>query len=156
MESKTAEEGNIFDMLETVAGKSSLNQQQRQEYEESEKRYYDNLNLLRKARETAFAEGWQSAVYGCEADGQNELGEGCRQILERLKAEYKDSAFRQLANVAKTRKLTEREQMTYDSSLKHYRDTMNIVWGVMMEGRAEGKRQASAARETQSETNRRL
>lgn len=59
-------------------------------------------------------------------------------VLDRMPWAAKDSVFRRLAQIAEVRNLTKEERLQYDQSLKHYRDTLNVMRGAVEEGETKG------------------
>lgn len=62
-------------------------------------------------------------------------------VLERMPFAAKDAVFKRLAKIAEVRNLTKDERLRYDQSLKHYRDTLNVMRGARDEGLQQGLRQ---------------
>lgn len=62
-------------------------------------------------------------------------------ILERMPFEAKDQVFKKLAKIAEVRNLTKEERLRYDQSLKHYRDSINVMRGAIEEGLQKGMRE---------------
>ena len=50
-----------------------------------------------------------------------------------------NSVFQRLAEIAEVSAMTKEERMEYDSALKRYRDTLNVMRGAEQKGRAEGR-----------------
>ena len=50
-----------------------------------------------------------------------------------------DAVFKRLSEIAEVASMTKEERRQYDESLKHYRDTIAVMEGQYMEGKAEGK-----------------
>lgn len=65
-------------------------------------------------------------------------------VLERMPWEAKDQVFRRLAKIAEVRNLTKEERFRYDQSLKHYRDSINVMQGAIEEGMAKGMEEGMA------------
>lgn len=55
-----------------------------------------------------------------------------------------DSVFRRLAKIAEVRNLTKEERFQYDRSLKHYRDSLNVMRGAIQEGLEKGRTEGRA------------
>ncbi len=60
-------------------------------------------------------------------------------VLDRMPWTAKDMVFQRLAKVAEVRNLIKEERMQYDASLKHYRDSLNVMRGAIEEGLARGR-----------------
>lgn len=60
-------------------------------------------------------------------------------VLDRMPWAAKDQVFRRLAKIAEVRNLTKEERLRYDQSLKHYRDSINVMRGAIMEGEEKGR-----------------
>ncbi len=67
------------------------------------------------------------------------------EALNRMPWAAKDSVFHRLAEIAEVGNMTKEERVKYDSALRHYRDTLNVMRGErekgVAEGMAEGARQ---------------
>ena len=71
------------------------------------------------------------------------------QLITNLPWAGQDSVFAQLATIADISSLTKEDRMRYDSSIKKFRDTINVMEGAKEEGfekgRAEGRAEGIAA-----------
>lgn len=65
-------------------------------------------------------------------------------VLERMPWAAKDSVFRRLAKIEEVRNLTKEERFQYDRSLKHYRDSLNVMRGAIQEGLEKGRTEGRA------------
>lgn len=65
-------------------------------------------------------------------------------VLDRMPWTAKDMVFQRLAKVAEVRNLTKEERMQYDASLKHYRDSLNVMRGAIEEGLIRGRTEGRA------------
>lgn len=65
-------------------------------------------------------------------------------VLERMPWAAQDSVFRRLAKIAEVRNLTKEERFQYDRSLKHYRDSLNVMRGAIQEGLEKGRTEGRA------------
>ena len=61
------------------------------------------------------------------------------EILQRMPFLAQDAVFKRLSEIAEVASMTKEERRQYDESLKHYRDTIAVMEGQYMEGKAEGK-----------------
>lgn len=66
------------------------------------------------------------------------------EALERMPFEKKNFIFTKLAKIAEVRKLTDRERIAYDTSLKKYWDTYNVFTTAVEEGLAKGHAEGRA------------
>ena len=75
------------------------------------------------------------------------------ETLNRLPWAAKNSVFQRLSEIADVASLNKEERMKYDSALKKYRDTLIVMQGAEMKGRAEGikERNLSVARKMKEE-----
>lgn len=60
-------------------------------------------------------------------------------VLDRMPWTAKDMVFKRLAKIAEVRNLTKEERAQYDASLKHYRDSLNVMRGAIEEGLTRGR-----------------
>ena len=60
------------------------------------------------------------------------------ETLNRLPWAAQSAVFKKLESIADVGAMTRAERLQYDEALKKYRDTISVVEGVRMEGRAEG------------------
>ena len=75
-------------------------------------------------------------------------------VLNRLPWLAQEAVFQKLASVADVASLTQKERMEYDENLRIYRDTVAVMEGQYLEGRAEGEAKGRA--EGRAETARRM
>ena len=67
------------------------------------------------------------------------------EILQRMPFLAQDAVFKRLSEIAEVASMTKDERRQYDESLKHYRDTIAVMEGQYMEGKAEGKAEEKIA-----------
>lgn len=60
------------------------------------------------------------------------------EVLDRMPWVAKDSIFHRLVEIAEVSNMTKEERIKYDSALRHYRDTINIMRGAEDKGVARG------------------
>ena len=60
------------------------------------------------------------------------------EILQRMPFLAQSAVFKRLSEIADVASLTKEERRQYDEDLKHYRDTIAVMHGQRLEGRAEG------------------
>lgn len=65
------------------------------------------------------------------------------EVLDRMPWTAKNSVFRKLAEIAEVGNMSKEERIKYDSSLRHYRDTISVLQGAVDEGRKEGREEAN-------------
>ena len=65
------------------------------------------------------------------------------EVLDRMPWTSKNSVFRKLAEIAEVGNMSKEERIKYDSSLRHYRDTISVLQGAVDEGRKEGREEAN-------------
>ena len=65
-------------------------------------------------------------------------------ILERMPWVAQDAVFKKLAEIAEVASLKGDDRRKYDASLRSYRDTLAVMEGQYLEGRAEGLSQGRA------------
>jgi predicted transposase/invertase (TIGR01784 family) len=69
-------------------------------------------------------------------------------ILQRMPWLAQDAVFKRLSEIAEVSALSKEERQQYDTSLRHYRDTIAVMEGQFMEGerkgRAEGRKEGRA------------
>lgn len=65
------------------------------------------------------------------------------EVLDRMPWTAKNSVFRKLAEIAEVGNMSKEERIKYDSSLRHYRDTISVSQGAVDEGRKEGREEAN-------------
>lgn len=63
------------------------------------------------------------------------------EVMDRMPWAAKDMVFQRLAKIAEVRNLTKEERLQYDQSLKHYRDSINVLEGAKEEGMQQGMKQ---------------
>ena len=61
------------------------------------------------------------------------------EILQRMPFLAQDAVFKRLSEIAEVASMTKEERRQYDESLKHYRDTIAVMEGQYLEGKAEGE-----------------
>lgn len=66
------------------------------------------------------------------------------EVLDRMPWAAKDAVFQRLAKIAEVRNLTKEERWQYDRSLKHYRDSLNVMRGAIIEGETKGMAEGMA------------
>ena len=59
------------------------------------------------------------------------------EILQRMPFLAQSAVFKRLSEIADVASLTKEERRQYDEDLKHYRDTIAVMHGQRLEGRAE-------------------
>lgn len=62
-------------------------------------------------------------------------------VLERMPWVAKDSVFHRLAEIGEVSNLSKEERVRYDSALRHFRDTLNVMRGAEEKGMREGKQE---------------
>ena len=67
------------------------------------------------------------------------------QLITNLPWAGQDSVFAQLATIADISSLTKEDRMRYDSSIKKFRDTINVLEGAKEEGFEKGRAEGIAA-----------
>lgn len=60
------------------------------------------------------------------------------EALNRMPWVAKDSVFHRLAEIAEVSNMTKEERIQYDSALRHYRDTLNVMKGAENKGISQG------------------
>lgn len=65
------------------------------------------------------------------------------EVLDRMPWTAKNSVFRKLAEIAEVGNMSKEERIKYNSSLRHYRDTISVLQGAVDEGRKEGREEAN-------------
>ena len=60
-------------------------------------------------------------------------------ILERMPWAAQNSVFQKLASIAEVGALSKEDRIKYDESLRKFRDTISVMEGQRLEGKAEGK-----------------
>ena len=60
-------------------------------------------------------------------------------VLQRMPWLAQDAVFQKLASIADVASLSKNERSDYDRNLRKYRDTVAVMEGQYMEGRAEGR-----------------
>ena len=65
-------------------------------------------------------------------------------ILERMPWVAQDAVFKKLAEIAEVASLKGDDRRKYDASLRSYRDTLAVMEGQYLDGRAEGLSQGRA------------
>lgn len=65
-------------------------------------------------------------------------------VLNRLPWLAQEAVFQKLASVADVASLTQKERMEYDENLRIYRDTVAVMEGQYLEGRAKGRAEGEA------------
>lgn len=56
------------------------------------------------------------------------------EVLDRMPWTAKDSVFQKLAEITEVSNMSKEERIKYDSSLRHYRDTISVLQGAVEEG----------------------
>ena len=64
-------------------------------------------------------------------------------VLKRMPWLAQEAVFQRLESVADVASLTKQERLAYDESLRKYRDTVAVLEGQYLEGKAEGKAEAA-------------
>ena len=59
-------------------------------------------------------------------------------ILERMPWAAQNSVFQKLASIAEVGALSKEDRIKYDESLRKFRDTISVMEGQRLEGKAEG------------------
>lgn len=62
-------------------------------------------------------------------------------VLERMPWVAKDSVFHRLAEIGEVSNLSKEDRVRYDSALRHFRDTLNVMRGAEEKGMREGKQE---------------
>ena len=65
-------------------------------------------------------------------------------ILERMPWVAQDAVFKKLAEIAEVASLKGDDRRKYDASLRSYRDTLAVMEGQYLDGRAEGRAEGIA------------
>lgn len=65
-------------------------------------------------------------------------------VLNRMPWLAQEAVFQKLASVADVASLTQKERMAYDENLRIYRDTVAVMEGQYLEGKAEGEAKGRA------------
>lgn len=60
-------------------------------------------------------------------------------VLQRMPWLAQDAVFQKLASIADVSSLSQKDRETYDENLRKYRDTIAVMEGQYLEGRAEGR-----------------
>lgn len=60
-------------------------------------------------------------------------------VLQRMPWQAQDAVFQKLSSIADVASLSKEDRRIYDKNLKAYRDTMAVMEGQYLEGRAEGR-----------------
>ena len=60
-------------------------------------------------------------------------------ILERMPWAAQNSVFQKLASIAEVGALSKEDRIKYDESLRKFRDTISVMEGQRLEGKAEGR-----------------
>lgn len=58
-------------------------------------------------------------------------------VLDRMPWVAKDSVFHKLAEIGEVSNLSKEDRIKYDSALRHFRDTLNVMRGAENKGREE-------------------
>ena len=65
-------------------------------------------------------------------------------ILERMPWAAQNSVFQKLASIAEVGALSKEDRIKYDESLRKFRDTISVMEGQRLEGKAEGRAEGRA------------
>lgn len=65
-------------------------------------------------------------------------------ILERMPWAAQNSVFQKLASIAEVGALSKEDRIKYDESLRKFRDTISVMEGQRLEGKAEGLAEGKA------------
>ena len=65
-------------------------------------------------------------------------------ILERMPWAAQNSVFQKLASIAEVGALSKEDRIKYDESLRKFRDTISVMEGQRLEGKAEGRAEGLA------------
>lgn len=60
------------------------------------------------------------------------------EVLDRMPWVAKNSVFHRLAEIGEVSNLSKEDRIKYDSALRHFRDTLNVIRGAENKGKAEG------------------
>ena len=70
-------------------------------------------------------------------------------ILERMPWAAQNSVFQKLASIAEVGALSKEDRIKYDESLRKFRDTISVMEGQRLEGKAEGLAEGRAEGRTE-------
>lgn len=65
------------------------------------------------------------------------------EVLDRMPWVAKNSVFHRLAEIGEVSNLSKEERIKYDSALRHFRDTLNVMRGAEDKGRKEGRKEVA-------------
>lgn len=73
-------------------------------------------------------------------------------ILERMPWAAQNSVFQKLASIAEVGALSKEDRIKYDESLRKFRDTISVMEGQRLEGKAEGRAEGLTEGRTEGKT----
>ena len=76
------------------------------------------------------------------------------ETLDRMPWAAKNSVFRRLAEIGEVSNMSKDEREKYDSALRHYRDTLNVIQGAEEKGRMQGRMETAKKLKSMGSTTR--